>query len=276
MIATSRPGSAVRLLALDIDGTLLDSRHRLTPGAREAIRSVAARGVVVVLASARGPSGLRALAAELGVPGYAVTFSGALLCRIGERPPAEVLGGGRMELRAARAVAKRGRELGVSIGWWDLEEWFVERLDEPILYEVNVIGVRPTVCDLGGLASAPYKLQCMVPVDGVERLRALREGLPPGIAAQFSNPNYLEVFKEGTDKAGGLLELGALLGIATGEMAAIGDGENDLAMLRSVGLGIAVANARESVREAAAWVTSSNDEDGVAAAILRMRREGRL
>jgi Cof subfamily protein (haloacid dehalogenase superfamily) len=264
----------LRLLALDIDGTLLDSRHLLTPAVRRAVRDAAGLGVEIVLCSARGPAGLQPILRELGIGGYSVAFSGALRCRTAPGTPAEPLGGERMGLADARGVALRGRELGVSVGWWDTRDWFVDAMDGPITYEARVIQAEPRVEDLARLELAPFKLQCMVAMDRIDRLQALKDACPPGLAASFSNPNYLEVVLAGTDKASGLARLGERLGIPLAEMAAIGDGENDLGMLAEVGLGIAMANARPSVRAAAAWITAGNDQDGVAAAIARMVREG--
>ena len=264
----------IRLVALDVDGTLLDSRHQVTEGVRRAIQEAVGAGLTVALASARGPGGLRPVARRLGIEGHAVAFSGALLCRLGARPPAEVVGSRGLELKPARLVARRAREMGISVGWWDLEHWSVFALDGPARQEATIIQVEPRVEDLGSLARAPFKLQCMVPMDAIERLVALRAELPPGCVGQFSNPNYLEVFSPAADKAHAVLELGALLGCAPVEIAAIGDGENDIVMLGAVGLGVAVANARPAVRAAAGWLTASNDEDGVAVALQRMRREG--
>jgi len=178
-----------------------------------------------------------------------------------------------MELEPARWVVRRARELHISVGWWDLEHWSVAELDGPVTREAAIIEVEPRIEDLDWLSVPPFKLQCMVPLGAIEQLRTLRATLPAGCAAQFSNPNYLEVFSPSTDKAQAVLELGAILGCSAGEIAAIGDGENDIAMLRAVGLGVAVGNARPAVIEAATWVTVSNDEDGVAVALERMRRE---
>ena len=273
-MSATKGGLRIRLLVLDVDGTLLDSRHRVTERVRSSIQEAVGAGVQVALASARGPGGLRPVARQIGIEGHAVAFSGALLCRLGRSPPAEVLGSRRMELEPARWVVRRARELHISVGWWDLEHWSVPELDGPVTSEAAIIEVEPRVENLASLAYPPFKLQCMVSLDAIERLVALRAELPAGCAAQFSNPNYLEVFSPGTDKAHAVLELGEILGCAPGEIAAIGDGENDVAMLRAVGLGVAVGNARPAVREAAAWVTASNDEDGVAVALDRMRHGG--
>jgi Cof subfamily protein (haloacid dehalogenase superfamily) len=269
----SRP---VRLIALDVDGTLLDSRFVLSPMVRAALHSVADRGVEVVLASARGPSGLRPVLHALDLCVYSVTFSGSLLCRSFPDRPAVRLEGERMDLSAAREVALHARELGVSLGWWEGEDWFVEAIDEVVAREATVIGVEPSTCDLTRRETPPFKLQCMTTLDRIERLDALRAILPFGLTGHFSNPNYLEVLHDGIDKARGLARLGALLDIPLSAMAAMGDGENDITMLSSVGLGVAVANARPAVLAAAAWVTEGNDKDGVAVALARMDREGLL
>jgi Cof subfamily protein (haloacid dehalogenase superfamily) len=179
-----------------------------------------------------------------------------------------------MGLGDAREVVLLGRKLGVSLGWWDTEAWYVDTKDEPVSYEARVIEVEPRVADLAHLQIAPFKLQCMVPREGVDRLKSLQKGCPAGLSASFSNPNYLEVVRRGVDKAGGLARLGEAIGISLAEMAAIGDGENDLEMIQEVGIGIAMGNAKPSVHAVASWVTGSNDEDGVALAIDRLRTQG--
>jgi Cof subfamily protein (haloacid dehalogenase superfamily) len=269
-----QPTPGIRLLALDVDGTLLNSRHEITPEVCRAIRDVAEAGVQIVLTSARGPAGLQPILRELGIRGYSVAFSGALRCRTAPGEPVEPLGGERLDLADARAVVLLGRELGVSTGWWDTEAWYVDAKDGPVTYEAKVIEVEPMVADLAALEIAPFKLQCMVPMEGVDRLELMQDRCPLGLSASFSNPNYLEVVRLGVDKARGLARLGEAIGIALPEMAAIGDGENDLGMLKEVGIGIAMANAKPSVRAASTWVTTSNDEDGVAVAIGRLRMQG--
>jgi len=106
----------------------------------------------------------------------------------------------------------------------------------------------------------------------------LNNALERGISSrgQFSLAHYLEITHQGVDKATALLALGQQLGITPAEMVAVGDGENDLAMLRLVGLGIAMGNAPPSVQTAADWVTDTNNRDGVAIAIERLQATGWL
>lgn len=79
----------------------------------------------------------------------------------------------------------------------------------------------------------------------------------------------IEINAAGVNKGKGLLELGEILGISREEIMAFGDGDNDIAMLREVGFGVAMQNADEEVKAVADYVTGSNDEDGVAKAIAR-------
>lgn len=91
---------------------------------------------------------------------------------------------------------------------------------------------------------------------------------------QFSHATYLEITHLGVDKAAALLALGQRLGIAPTEMVAIGDQENDMAMLQVATLGIAMGNAPPVVQAVADWVTDTNNRDGVAAAIERLQVTG--
>ena len=85
--------------------------------------------------------------------------------------------------------------------------------------------------------------------------------------ASFSHPRYLEITAPGIDKAHAVRAAAARLGLAPSDLAALGDAENDVAMLREAGVGIAMGNATDAVLAAAAHRTAANDRDGVALAI---------
>ena len=101
-------------------------------------------------------------------------------------------------------------------------------------------------------------------MDARKRMREELSKLP-GILVSSSIPNNLEINAEGADKGGALLRLAARLGIARESTMGFGDGENDLSMIRMAGIG--VANGHESVKEAADYITKTNNEAGVAKAI---------
>ena len=269
-----------RLLVIDVDGTLLTDDYRLMAATRTAVQQVSAQGVQVVLASARSPRALHSIMGALGIMGLAICYTGALTCRISPDPhmPTEVMMEQRMNLSSANDVLNNALERGISIGWYRGDDWYIPRWDMAMRRESMLTGVPPIVePDLAYITKAPHKLLAIAgdPVL-LPELSLLASTLPADCRGQFSLAHYLEITHQGVDKATALLALGQLLGITPAEMVAIGDGENDLAMLRLVGLGIAMGNAPSSVQAAADWVTDTNNRDGVAIAIERLQATGWL
>ncbi len=269
-----------RLLVIDVDGTLLTTDYQLTALTRTAVQHVMAQGVQVVLASARNPRALHAIMGELGITGLAICYSGALICRISPDPqePSEAVTEQRIRLSSAHSVLCTGLQRGLSIGWYCGDDWYIPRWDAALERESRLTGVPPIVePDLAHLAQAPHKLLAIAGAPALMPELSLLVGtLPPDCTGQFSLANYLEITHHGVDKATALVALGQQLGITPADMVAIGDGENDLALLRQVGLGIAMGNASPAVQAAADWVTETNNRDGVALAIARLQATGWL
>ena len=113
----------------------------------------------------------------------------------------------------------------------------------------------------------PDKLLVIAPPGHADVLAAVSGALPSGLHAQTSNPTYLEITRKDVDKASALRDLCRRHGVAPEDVAAIGDGMNDLAMLAFAGIAVAPANARPAVLEYADLVVPTNDEDGVARAL---------
>ena len=267
--------TAVRLLALDIDGTLLTSDHQVTDATRNAIQTVVDRGVYVVLASARGPRALTPIMQRLGISGYVIAYTGALICQIDSGNNATVLSRTAIDLADARAIVSRAAQLGVDVGWMLEGGWMVQNLTDVIQREAGIIQVQPEVTDLNGLDQPPLKLQCMMmPGADAAPLNALLRDLPTSVEGQFSQPTYLEVVSYGMDKARGLRALGQTLSISLQDMAALGDGDNDATMLQAVGFGVAMGNATPTARSVARWITETNDRNGVALAIEHIFSRG--
>lgn len=269
--ASDAEESAIRLIALDVDGTLLNSNHEISDGNRKAVRAAVEAGLHIVLASARSPGALRPLLADLGISGYAVAYGGGLVCHLDNNSigSADVIANHCLALDSAREIVRFALAEGISVGWFVGEGWHIPAWDAILRREADIIQMQPQVTpDLMALSLPPHKIQCMVANDAeIKILENLLSSLPDDCIGQFSHPTYLEIVPKGVDKAVGLEHLGQHLGIPLHKMAAIGDGENDMGMLRAVGLGIAMANASPYVIRCARCVTTSNDEDGVAVAI---------
>ena len=261
------------MVVLDVDGTLLTSDARLTRATVAAVGRAGARGLEVCLATSRGPGGLRWVVGRLGLEAWVVAYQGALVGRLDRAgalagpPPAER----PLPAAAARAVLAEAAALGLSASWFAGPDWFALADDPAMRREAGIVRDAFVVAGPPADGHDPHKLMLIAGhPDLVPSLLDLAGRLPPDCAGHFSHDNYLEVTRADVDKAGALAGLAARLGIPLAEMAAVGDGQNDLNLLRAVGLPIAMGNAKPALKQVAAFVTGSNDDDGVATALDRL------
>jgi Cof subfamily protein (haloacid dehalogenase superfamily) len=277
MIAAVGEAARIRMVVLDVDGTLLTSDARLTGRTVAAVGRARARGLEVCLATSRGPSGLRWLVGELGLDAWVVAYQGALvgwLDRTG-RPASEPLVDRPMPAQAARAVLAEAAAAGLSVSWFAGSTWFALADDAAMRREAGIVRDRFVVAVGPADGLRPHKLMLIAGhPDLIPALHVLAGRLPAACAGQFSHDNYLEVTRAGVDKAQALAVLADRLGIPLAETAAVGDGQNDLGLLGAVGLPIAMGNAKPALKAIAAFVTGSNDDDGAAAALDRLAGAG--
>ena len=271
----------LRMLVLDVDGTVLTGNHEVTPSTRKAIRYVSGTGVNVVLASARSPNGLRPIVRRLGLEGPHVAFQGALTCRYSAGRLEKLVEAPLPPGPAAR-VMRAALASGLSVSWFAEDRWIVPRLDTAVLRESAITGEQPLVDPGMGTDGRPpdvlpYKLLCMAESEGfVASLHDLATKLPNECEGQYSHRNYLEVTQLGVDKSRAIEALASRMGVRREEVVAVGDGENDMALLAFAGVGVAMGHASERVRSAADWTTEANDREGVAAVVEELRMAGRL
>ena len=264
-----------RLIALDIDGTLLTSDRRIGPETLAALRAAHGRGVKLVLATGRAYRSLQDVMELLGCADYAITSSGGGVFRAG----GEMLYAARMAPQHARAILAAVRPFGADPELYIRGQAYASarQLDNMRAWGVPekvcgyILDTRIRVPDMAefieshidciegmDVLTAPYELR--------GAMRAALEGID-GLAVTSSSPHYVDVNTAGVTKASGLERLGELLGIAPAEMMAFGDAENDVSMLRFAGTGVAMGNAEPEARAAADYLTASNDEEGIAAAL---------
>jgi hypothetical protein len=265
--------ASIRLVALDVDGTVLTPEGTIAPSTVAAVVAARAGGVHVVLASSRGPVALERIQDALDLRDeWFIGYQGALVAReVGGA--LEVLHESRIDLAAAREVEDRAGAVGLSVGRYIGALWRVRELTEAVRREAAITGVRPIVSTPAesDADAPPHKL--MVIADGEQEraaLAALAAALPGTVTATLSHPAYLEVTAAGVDKASGIGPLAGRLGIPLEAIAAVGDGPNDLGLFAAVGHPVAMGQASAEVRAAASWVTSGVAEDGVARALHRL------
>jgi Cof subfamily protein (haloacid dehalogenase superfamily) len=261
-----------RLVATDVDGTLLDPDDLVTPRAAAVIRRLVADGVCFVLVTGRPPRWIPSVVAQLGVGRFAVCANGAVLYDAREDrvvwartiDPAVLA-----DLVAAVASALPEAGLAVErVGTSGSAESF---LAEPH-YRHAWAGSDNNIVSRAELLTHPVvKLLIRCPELSSDAMVAALAPVVGDVAdLTFSHPRGLvEVSPPGVTKATGLAEVAERFGVAAREVVAFGDMPNDLEMLRWAGHGVAMGNAHPALLEAADEVTASNAADGLALVLER-------
>lgn len=262
-----------KAVVLDLDGTLTNSEKKISERNRLALMDLQRRGVRVVLASGRPVFGIEHLSKQLQLSyfgGYILAYNGGIIldCKSGRQVFAQTLPEG-----VAAQLAASAKKHGLGINTYDDSRGCIlteTPENEWIRHEGALNNNMPVVrvADFG--ADTPMHLpKCLMVADG--DYLAAKEPLVRQEFAQLavyrSSPFFLEIVPQGIDKAASLSRLSALTGIRPAEMVAMGDGYNDLSMIEFAGLGIAMGNACDQVKQAADFVSLDNDHDGVAHAI---------
>ena len=268
----------IKAVAIDVDGTLLDNDHRLRDPVRDALHELVANQIQIILATARGPQALAAVLRPLRLSPLVVCFSGAWVGEIdcpSLRPKRAVLDR-RHRPAVARTIVASALDLKVEPNVFTLNTWRARQMTPEIRLESQITECTPLLTEnLLEENNDPSKILLITgTADSSEPLQAIAEAMQNLSNATFSKPNYLEIIPFGTNKAEALGQLIATLGLDLSQLAAIGDGLNDLEMLREAGLGIAMGNAPAAVQSVADWVTGTNDQAGVAQAVRRLFQEG--
>ena len=269
-------GLGIRLVGLDIDGTLLNSAGQLTMRTEKAIRACIAAGCHVVPASGRPWGGLPG--AFTAIPGvdWAVTANGATLVDLAAGQVAERRWMSREDwFYAWDLTAGFDRVMDLFLdGWGYSDEAKLERAQDwaPPGMAGYLRASRRAVEDVCAFArrqAAIEKANLFFP-DPAQRREAWRLLEESGrFEVSASSAVGIELNAKGVDKAQGLFALGRRLGIEPAFIMACGDSGNDLPMLRRVGVGVAMGNASFEAKAVARFVTDTNDNDGVAKALER-------
>jgi Cof subfamily protein (haloacid dehalogenase superfamily) len=270
-----------RLLALDVDGTLLDPAGELRPVVQQAITEVQQRGIRVVLCTGRRFRTALPLAQELQLTTPLVVHNGALV-----KDPASgatlhqtCLPAG-IYLQALLYLRQLGVPMVYIDAFHDHIDILTEALERAHPFQRAYLQENLTHCRIVEDIGVPpaYGVVMMSVMGDETSLQALRPRIAAALRTQarinmLINKNYqgfiLEVLHPAVSKWIGLRHLAAQEGIAPEAIMAVGDDENDMEMLRGAGLGIAMDNARPEVKAAADQVTGSNADDGLVQAIER-------
>ena len=263
---------AIKLIAIDMDGTLLNPQHEITPGVKSALDRARQQGVSIVLTTGRPFVGIQRYLMELDMqtPGqYAISNNGALVHQAEDGVcVAEVT----LTFDDYLYIEQLARELGVHFQAFDKSHLYTPNKDisEYTIHEASLTGIPVRYRAVEEMDRATRFPKLMM-IDRPALLDAAIARLPEQARQTYtilkSAPYYLEILDRRVNKGQGVRMLAEKLGLKQEEVMAIGDQENDLAMIEYAGTGVAMGNAIDSVKEIAQFVTKTNMEDGVAHAI---------
>ena len=266
--------SSIRLFAIDVDGTLLDSMHRLRREVKDSVCRLAASGIKIALATARGPAAVREIVRQFDFSPWLICFSGGWIGELDSPSlvPKDVRRDHRISCDAARTILSTAFSHDMEPNVFTPESWRVRKMTDQILQESRIVNLRPSVVtNLLAYGEEPSKIMLISSLDEAsDVLLSIRESIRSFSTATFSKTNYLEVLPVGVNKAKALAVLTENLGFKLSQVAAIGDAPNDVEMLKEVGLPIAMGNASSEVKALAEWVVRTNDEGGVAQVANRL------
>jgi Cof subfamily protein (haloacid dehalogenase superfamily) len=258
-----------KMIAIDIDDTLLNDDMEVTPGTRESLAEAMRRGAIVTLATGLMFSSAKKVAGQLELNVPIITYQGALIKNLldgkvlYERPVPEDV---------ALEVVAYAEERGLHLQGYIDDRLYAREDNDKVKAYSELVGLPYEIeTDFRGIAKRgstklliiddPAKLDEMIPE--LQRILGSRAHITK------SKPNFLEILHPEATKGHALLHLASHYGIDRSELIAVGDSWNDREMIEVAGLGVAMANAVEPLKRVADHITLSNNEEGVRAVVER-------
>jgi len=261
----------IKLIALDMDGTLLNNEKKISERNYQAIQHAKDAGIKVVLASGRPPQGLQQFLTQLGLTSnddFCVSYNGSLVQRVAS---GDVLHQTSLKGTDIKKVFKLSEALNVCIHAFSVKQGLITHKNNPWTdIEAKINGITATEVDFNTLADDDDFIKVMMVADEARLTDAITQ-LPESLKADYtvvrSAAIFLEVLHPESNKGVAVEKLCQLLELSAEEVMCVGDAENDHAMLSFAGLAVAMENADDQTKALADYITSSNLEDGVAEAI---------
>ena len=259
---------AYRMIVLDLDGTLTNSQKVITERTKKALFEAQERGVKVVLASGRPTYGVVPLAKELELGkygSYILSFNGG---RITNCKTKEVLYQRTIPSEMVPELIDLAKQYQVDFLTYEGERILSNNPNNPyvkIEAKINHMPVDRIENPKEAIVFPVPKILMVGEGSYMATVEPKVQEATHGLLSVYrSEPFFLEIMPKGVDKAASLERLLECTGIKREEMIACGDGFNDLSMIQFAGLGVAMENAQPLVKQSADFITTSNDEDGVA------------
>jgi Cof subfamily protein (haloacid dehalogenase superfamily) len=259
----------IRLVASDLDDTLLRGDLTVSERVIEAIHKARQRGVHFTFATGRMPASTRPYVKQIGIEVPIITYNGAM---IQEAVSGDIIFRNVIPIETAREVVDWLLNQEIHLHVYRRDEVFVQKMNDWSREYARATRVPVEEANLAELLKREHEgVEKVLLFGSYEELEArgeeILERFQGKIRITRSKSHFLEIIHPEVNKGAALKALAERLDIKQEEVMAIGDNLNDIEMIRYAGLGVAIGNARKEVKEAANIVTGSNQEDGVAQAI---------
>lgn len=263
---------SIKLIAIDIDGTLLNDQHQVTSEVKAALDEAQARGIKIVLCTGRPIIGVLPLVEELGLDkqdDFVISYNGSIIQDAHTKEKISLHGLTHEDFLDIEMTARR---LDVHLHTETEEHIYTANRDiSPYTVHEAYLVNMPIRYRTPEEMTPDLSIIKMMMIDDPEKLARVEQELPDFMRERFtvvkSTPFFLEILNKNVNKGAAVHQLATHLGLTSDEVMAIGDNENDLEMIQYAGTGVAMGNATENVKNHATVITKTNNEHGVAHAI---------
>lgn len=260
----------IRLIAVDLDGTLLNDSKEISDQNLRAFAELERQGVRVVIASARPPRAVRAIYRQLNLKTWQINYNGAM---IWDEPTKQVVHHQPMPGSLVREIVDLARDYydELLVSCEILDRWYTDRNDNSYTTETGKLFPPDVVCDLGEICARPVtKLMLLGDPQTVAKTEnLLTKRFEDRVQIVSSDDHLIQIMAKNAGKAAALGRVAEHYQIPLEQVMAIGDALNDVGMLSLAGVGVAMGNAHALVKDCADWVAPNNNDHGVHAALVR-------
>lgn len=262
----------IKLIAIDMDGTLLNEHHLVTEQVKKAIKQASDTGIKIVLCTGRPVHAVYEYLKELDMPqdeeDYVISLNGTV---VQKTTTWEIVYSHELEHRHLKQAEQLIEPFEMNFTYFDEKDYYYTGEPTQMLqFDADLLGMEAIQLPIDKLPQDLTIFKAMYVAEETE-LDRLSSSLPAFISENFypirSLSYVLELLPKNANKGEALTGLATKLGITMDEVMAIGDGENDIDMMKVAGTSVAMGNAVDSIKQLAKYITKSNNEDGVAHAI---------
>ncbi len=255
----------IKLVAIDLDGTLLRSNKHLSTANAKAIAQATNQGIHIILASARPPRSVRDIYHHLALDTLQVNYNGAL---VHDMPRGKHVFHQPMSATLAKKIVNFARKMdpNVVISIEVLDKWYTDHVDDKLPTETSKHFNPDFVGPLSAFLTVPVtKLMLLAPPEKLRPIhQAVRTKFAKDIAILISDDYLIQLVHKQVDKANALKLVAEKYNVPRQQVMAIGDADNDLGMVQWAGLGVAMENGWHQLKKIADIIAPPNDDDGVA------------